>query len=224
MSDMCASCKKRFGLFLQANTLCDGKLELCDECFKKIKLPYVEFSNSQKDVSRTGLKDKGQALLKSINELSLDDDLAVQIERWIDASITESEERQRQQEAIATLSAEQEADLRERRNKFIVTTTPTIDGYRIKKYLGIVSGEAALGTGIVSELFASIADSFGTNSLMFSNKVNAAKNEALEIMIHSALMKGATAVVGVNLDLEVTNANMFIAGANGTAVIVEAND
>lgn len=103
----------------------------------------------------------------------------------------------------------------------IVTTTATIEGYRITKYLGIVSGEFVLGTGALSEIFAATADFFGANSDSFSSKVGTAKKEALKTMMHSAFMRGATAVVGVTVDLEVTGNNMFIASANGTAVMVE---
>jgi uncharacterized protein YbjQ (UPF0145 family) len=40
----------------------------------------------------------------------------------------------------------------------IVTTTPMIEGKRIVKYRGIVTGEAIMGANIVRDIFASISD------------------------------------------------------------------
>ena len=40
----------------------------------------------------------------------------------------------------------------------IMTTTPTIEGHRIKEYRGIVTGEAILGAHLFKDLFASIRD------------------------------------------------------------------
>lgn len=40
----------------------------------------------------------------------------------------------------------------------IVTTTPTIEGRQISRYLGIVTGEAILGVNIVKDLFGSVYD------------------------------------------------------------------
>lgn len=38
----------------------------------------------------------------------------------------------------------------------LITTTPTVDGKRITKYLGIVTGEAILGANVFKDIFAGI--------------------------------------------------------------------
>ena len=40
----------------------------------------------------------------------------------------------------------------------LVTTTPIIEGKRIVKYYGIVSGETIIGANVFRDLFASIRD------------------------------------------------------------------
>ena len=46
----------------------------------------------------------------------------------------------------------------------IVTTTNNIEGKKVVKYLGIVSGEAIIGANIVKDFFAGIRDIVGGRS------------------------------------------------------------
>src|ERR1017187_416809 len=61
----------------------------------------------------------------------------------------------------------------------LVATTPSIDGHRIRKYLGIESVEFVIGTGVFSEVTSSIADFFGARSTAFENKLRTAKEGAM---------------------------------------------
>jgi uncharacterized protein YbjQ (UPF0145 family) len=46
----------------------------------------------------------------------------------------------------------------------LITTTPNIEGKRIKEYLGIVTGEAMVGANLFRDLFAGIRDIVGGRS------------------------------------------------------------
>ena len=48
-----------------------------------------------------------------------------------------------------------------------ITSGYNFEGYNITEYLGLCSGEAALGTGFLSSLGAGIAYILGTNSTMY---------------------------------------------------------
>ena len=48
----------------------------------------------------------------------------------------------------------------------LVTTTPTIEGGRITRYYGIVSGETIIGANVFRDFFASIRDVVGEVALM----------------------------------------------------------
>jgi len=104
---------------------------------------------------------------------------------------------------------------------FILTSTNNIEGERITKYLGIVSGEISIGTGFLSEFKAGVADFFGAYAGAYSNKLGEAKAVAVNVMKKKAEEMGATAVVGIDIDIMTTDANIFIVCANGTAVITE---
>jgi uncharacterized protein YbjQ (UPF0145 family) len=101
----------------------------------------------------------------------------------------------------------------------IVTTTPSVEGYQIADYKGIVTGEAIMGANIVRDLFAGITDIVGGRSGMYEAKLADAREAALSEMEERARAKGANAVVGVDLDYEVIN-NMLMVSASGTAVVL----
>ena len=50
------------------------------------------------------------------------------------------------------------------RKSMLVTTTPIIEGKRIVKYYGIVSGETIIGANVFRDIFASIRDIVGGRS------------------------------------------------------------
>jgi uncharacterized protein YbjQ (UPF0145 family) len=107
----------------------------------------------------------------------------------------------------------------------LVVTTPTIEGKPIKRYLGLVSGEAILGANIFKDFFASIRDIVGGRSAAYEQELRKAKELAIGEMREQAKQLGANAVVGVDLDYETIGigqgGNMLMVSANGTAVFHE---
>jgi uncharacterized protein YbjQ (UPF0145 family) len=106
----------------------------------------------------------------------------------------------------------------------LITTTPTVEGRPIDKYLGIVTGEAIMGTNIVRDMFAGIRDIVGGRSATYEKALLEAQKVALEELEHRAGQVGADAVVGVDLDYEVLGQNngMLMVTASGTAVQLSA--
>ncbi|KHJ37310.1 MULTISPECIES: heavy metal-binding domain-containing protein [Pedobacter] len=105
----------------------------------------------------------------------------------------------------------------------IVTTTSHIDGKKVVKYIGIVSGEAIIGANIVKDFFAGIRDIVGGRSGSYEEGLREAKNIALAEMQDYAAKLGANAILGVDLDYETMGASgsMLMVSASGTAVIIE---
>lgn len=101
----------------------------------------------------------------------------------------------------------------------IVTTTPSVEGYQIASYKGIVVGEAILGANIIRDVFAGITNILGGRSGAYEEELAKARDVALKEMEERAADRGATAVVGVDLDYEVIN-NMLMVSASGTAVVL----
>ena len=105
----------------------------------------------------------------------------------------------------------------------IITTTPALDGHRIRDYLGIVTGEAIIGANIFKDIMAGIRDIVGGRSVSYENALREAREEALREMAEEARARGADAVVGVDLDYEVLGAQngMLMVSSSGTAVVLE---
>lgn len=101
----------------------------------------------------------------------------------------------------------------------IVTTTPSIEGQKIARYHGIVTGEAILGANIFRDLFAQVRDIVGGRSAAYEQELGRARETALREMEERATILGANAIVGVDLDYEVIN-NMLMVSASGTAVVL----
>jgi len=106
----------------------------------------------------------------------------------------------------------------------LTTTTPTIEGYEIVEYLGLVTGEAILGANIFKDFFAGIRDIVGGRSAAYEQELRKARDIALQEMTAEAERLGANAVVGVDLDYETLQVGqtggMLMVSVSGTAVRV----
>ncbi len=105
----------------------------------------------------------------------------------------------------------------------LVTTTNTIEGKKITKYIGLVSGEAIIGANFVKDFFAGIRDIVGGRAGSYEEGLREAKNIALAEMQDYAKSLGANAVIGVDLDYETigSNGSMLMVSASGTAIVME---
>ena len=103
----------------------------------------------------------------------------------------------------------------------LVLTTPNIEGKTIRKYYGIVSGEAIMGANIFKDFFAGITDIVGGRSGTYERELRKAKDLALSELESNAKRFGANAVLSVDLDYETIGNNMLMVTASGTAVSYE---
>ena len=104
-----------------------------------------------------------------------------------------------------------------------MTTTPTFEGRRITRYLGVVHGEAIVGANIFRDMFAAVRDIVGGRAGAYENVLGDARRIALDEMAAAAQKLGANAVVGIDLDYETlgSGGSMLMVTASGTAVLVE---
>jgi uncharacterized protein YbjQ (UPF0145 family) len=106
--------------------------------------------------------------------------------------------------------------------QMIITTTSSVEGKQIQRYLGIVAGEAVTGSNLVDDLLRSLKGILGGGVAKLEKNLIAARSIALKEMEKRAADLGANAVVGVDLDYEVLSAGevIMMVIANGTAVEV----
>jgi len=106
---------------------------------------------------------------------------------------------------------------------FIITTTPSIEGYKIKKVLGVVTGLTPRTRGFFGQFLGGIQSIFGGEITAFTEELEKARGEAIERVRTKAMNLGANAIVG--LDLETSDMGLqvpiVVLSATGTAVIVE---
>ena len=104
-----------------------------------------------------------------------------------------------------------------------LATTPTLEGRKIVRYCGIVSGQAVLGANLFKDMFAGIRDLVGGRSGSYEKELRKARRLALDDLSEEAGELGANAVVGIDLDYEVLGEKngMLMVTASGTAVVVE---
>jgi uncharacterized protein YbjQ (UPF0145 family) len=105
----------------------------------------------------------------------------------------------------------------------LITTTPTLEGHPIRRYAGVVSGEAIVGANIFRDLFAAVRNVVGGRAGAYENVLADARETALAEMADAARRLGANAVVGVDLDYETLGegGSMLMVCASGTAVVVD---
>lgn len=100
----------------------------------------------------------------------------------------------------------------------LLVTVHHVEGRPAMKYLGVVSSEVVLGTGLASELGAGLADLFGKRAGRFQTKLEESKDVALNELREKAHSAGGNAILGLDLDYSVLGGNLLMVVANGTVV------
>ncbi len=105
----------------------------------------------------------------------------------------------------------------------IMTTTPNIEGRKIREYPGVVTGEAVLGAHLFKDICASIVDIVGGRSASYEQELRKARDVAFREVRQEAILLGGNAVVGVDLDYEVMghSGGMLMVSVSGTAVVLD---
>ena len=105
----------------------------------------------------------------------------------------------------------------------LITTTNTVEGKKVVKYIGLVTGETIIGANLFKDLFAGLRDIVGGRSGSYEQVLREAKNTAVNEMQQYAASMGANEVIGVDLDYETVGSggSMLMVTASGTAVVLE---
>ena len=100
----------------------------------------------------------------------------------------------------------------------LIVTTDSVEGRRVAEYLVLSSGDAVVGVNIFRDLFARVRDVIGGQAGGYENALREAKEAAIEDLVEEAQVRGADAVIGVDLDYESIGSSMLMVSVNGTAV------
>ncbi|MBT3990409.1 MAG: YbjQ family protein [Rhodospirillaceae bacterium] len=105
----------------------------------------------------------------------------------------------------------------------ILTTETTMQGYQIVERLEIITAECVFGMNMFRDYFAGIRDIFGGRSKASQKVLRDSRKVCLTELRREALIAGANAVIGVDLDYNEISGDgksMLFLVASGTAVSV----
>jgi uncharacterized protein YbjQ (UPF0145 family) len=129
-------------------------------------------------------------------------------------------------EQFSRAQREQERKAREAKyngdySHIILSTTPSLDGYRVTETVDVITAECAFGMNVFKDIFSAVTDFFGGRSGAVQNTLRDARKLCLNELRKEAFDIGADAVIGVDLDYsEFTGRekSMLFMVASGTAV------
>ena len=104
---------------------------------------------------------------------------------------------------------------------FMIVTTPTVPGYRIKEVLGVVTGLTPRTRGVGGKFIAGIQSAFGGEVSAYTTELEKARFEAMERVKEKARKMGANAIIGLDLETSEVFQGVVVISATGTAVVIE---
>jgi uncharacterized protein YbjQ (UPF0145 family) len=108
--------------------------------------------------------------------------------------------------------------------EIILTTETSMQGYKIVDRLEIITAECVFGMNMFRDYFAGIRDIFGGRSKASQKVLRDSRRVCLTELRREALISGANAVIGVDLDyneISGDDKSMLFLVASGTAVTIE---
>jgi uncharacterized protein YbjQ (UPF0145 family) len=105
----------------------------------------------------------------------------------------------------------------------MITTSTSLEGYRVTKQLGLVRGITVRSRSIVGNFAGSFMTLFGGRSTIYTELCEHAREEALQLMIQHAREAGANAIINMRYDANDVMSGLTEVLAYGTAVVVEKN-
>jgi uncharacterized protein YbjQ (UPF0145 family) len=118
----------------------------------------------------------------------------------------------------------QKSALEKKSTNIIITTAPSLEGYRIVETLDIITSECVFGMNIFKDMFATFTDIFGGRSKSSQNILRDARKTCLLELKKEAATIGADAVIAVDLDYSEFSGggkSMLFLVASGTAVKID---
>lgn len=223
MSKNCLCCQRSISFFTGENFILENsEYVYCDKCFNRFAIPIGMMKYKEDSI---GVTEAYQDFLQKIHSTQIPNEvlpvILAEAQNLYNLCLEKCQainpEKYDQDQEEIRLKMEANRLLHEMQ----LTTGYNFEGYRITKYLGILSGGVVQGTGFLSELSADVNDLFGTESNTFAEKMMKCREAALEKLKKEAHLKQANAIIGVTFDTMTFRNNMIGILATGTAVVIE---
>jgi len=103
----------------------------------------------------------------------------------------------------------------------LVTTSTSLEGFRVVKQLGLVRGITVRSRSIVGNIAGSFMTIFGGRSAIYTELCEKAREEALQLMMQHGRDMGCNAIINMRYDANEVMSGLTEVLAYGTAVVVE---
>lgn len=223
MSNTCSGCQKQIGRFTGSRPLYEGSsLVFCDSCDWKFR---VALNAVNANATSARFDEKYKAYVSAVRASGFPDQVKLQMIEEIEELYKDSlPERQKAAKEREILGVDNDDLENFELDSSMMTTGYNFEGYKIARYLGVVSDGVVQGTGWLSELSADFNDLFGTASNTFAKKMERCRKAALKKIYTKAKRLGANAMIGISYETMTLRNNMIGIMATGTAVFVEKNN
>lgn len=103
----------------------------------------------------------------------------------------------------------------------LITTTFTLEGYKVVKHLGVVKGIIVRSRSVFGTIGAGLQTLFGGNITLFTELCEKTRQDAFELMVQHAQAIGANALLGIRYDATEVMGGVTEVLCYGSAVVVE---
>ena len=103
----------------------------------------------------------------------------------------------------------------------LITTSTTLEGYRITKHLGLVRGITVRSRSIFGNIAGGFQTLLGGKISIYVELCEKTREEAYQLMIQHANERGANAIINMRYDANEVMNGVTEVLAYGTAVVVE---
>lgn len=206
---VCMNCGKKTGMRNPEYYL-DSDLSqvLCGECYNKLE--HFQIKSDENDLQK--FDETFKLIQTEMSEHQFNDETRTAITQYL-------QKRRAKIERGILEERKKYVDLSDM-HTHMLTTGYNFEGYEISEYLGVISGQSALGSGAFSGLSASANNFLGTESSYFGNRLIESKESATRELIVSSLMKGGNAIIGIDFDYVIIE-RLITVIANGTCVKIK---
>ncbi len=198
-----------------------GNTILCDKCYDK--LPSLSLVVNFQTADQ--LKKNQEMVMEELQNNSFPKEAIKDIENWFEnkRKILKYENTHTDtQKKLEEFNKEyQQGKFQDEINNFITTSGYNFEGFKITEYHGVVVGETVIGTGFLSEITASFADTLGVEATRYSQKLETARNSSMNRAIAKAIFLGGNALIGVDIDYVTFSTDKIGVIYTGTSVKIE---
>ena len=103
----------------------------------------------------------------------------------------------------------------------MITTSTTIEGYRITRNLGVVRGITVRSRSVLGNIAGGLQTLFGGQISIYVDLCEKTREEAFQYMMQHAAERGANAIINMRYDANEVMNGVTEVLAYGTAVVVE---